>query len=75
MGWERWRALEERYSFGMLKTALQLTGAVPDAYLDLHAHMLLAAVNESALLVARGGDHTTAEAAVEEFLTRLLRHA
>jgi AcrR family transcriptional regulator len=73
MGWERWRALEERYSFGMLKTALRRTGTVPDAYLDLHAHMLLAAINESALLVARGGDHTTAKAAVEEFLTRLLR--
>ncbi|MEU6718192.1 TetR/AcrR family transcriptional regulator [Nonomuraea sp. NPDC046802] len=72
MGWERWRAMEERYSFGMLKGALELTGAVPPEFLDLHAHMLLAAVNESALLVARGGDHATAEAAVEEFLHRLL---
>jgi hypothetical protein len=59
IGW----ALEERYSFGMLNTALRLTGTVPDAYLDLHAHMLLAAINESALLVARSGDHATAEAA------------
>ncbi|PZG19163.1 TetR/AcrR family transcriptional regulator [Nonomuraea aridisoli] len=72
LGWERWRAMEERYSFGMLKAALQATGAIPAAFLDLHAHMLLAAVNESALLVARGGDHRTAEAAVEEFLRRLL---
>ncbi|MFB4281129.1 TetR/AcrR family transcriptional regulator [Nonomuraea sp. MTCD27] len=75
LGWERWRALEERHSFGMLKSALQATGAVPPEFLDLHAHMLLAAVNESALLVARGGDHATAEAAVEEFLRRLLTHS
>ncbi|MEV0825686.1 TetR/AcrR family transcriptional regulator [Nonomuraea rubra] len=73
LGWERWRTLEERYSFGMLKSALEATKAVPAAYVDLHAHMLLAAINESALLVARGGDHATAEAAVEEFLRRLLR--
>ncbi|WP_431923675.1 TetR/AcrR family transcriptional regulator [Nonomuraea jabiensis] len=73
MGWERWRAMEERYSFGMLKAALGATGAVPAEFLDLHAHMLLAAVNESALMVARGGDPTTAVAAVEEFLRRLLQ--
>jgi AcrR family transcriptional regulator len=74
MGWERWRAMEERYSFGMLKAALGATGAVPAGHLDLYAHMLLAAINESALLVARGGDHAAAEAAVEEFLRRLLHN-
>ncbi|NUO97540.1 MAG: TetR/AcrR family transcriptional regulator [Nonomuraea sp.] len=72
LGWERWRAMEERYSFGMLKAALQASGAVPAEFVDLHAHMLLAAVNESALLVARGGDTKVAEAAVEEFLRRVL---
>ncbi|WP_188190733.1 TetR/AcrR family transcriptional regulator [Nonomuraea sp. SYSU D8015] len=72
LGWERWRAMEERYSFGMLKSALKATGAVPPEFLDLHAHMLLAAVNESVLLVARGGDQPSAESAVEDFLRRLL---
>ncbi|GAA3580118.1 TetR/AcrR family transcriptional regulator [Nonomuraea rosea] len=73
LGWERWRAMEERYSFGMLKAALAATRAVPAEFLDLHAHMLLAAINESVLMVARGGDRRTAEAAVGEFLRRLLR--
>ncbi|MEV0348091.1 TetR/AcrR family transcriptional regulator [Nonomuraea sp. NPDC050680] len=73
LGWEKWRAMEERYSFGMLKAALRATDAIPAGFLDLHAHMLLAAINESALLVARGGDRETAEAAVEEFLRRVLR--
>ncbi|WP_113702972.1 TetR/AcrR family transcriptional regulator [Nonomuraea lactucae] len=73
IGWERWRAMEERYAFGMLKTALQATGAVPAEFADLHAHMLLAAINESALLVAREGRQEAAEAAVADFLRRLLR--
>ncbi|MEW9552009.1 TetR/AcrR family transcriptional regulator [Nonomuraea sp. NPDC050783] len=73
LGWERWRALEERHSFGMLKATLGRTGLVPERFVDLHAHMLLAAVNESALLVARGGDQRAALEAVEDFLRRLLR--
>lgn len=73
LGWERWRAMEERYAFGMIKAALRATGAVPEPFLDLHAHMLLGAINESALLVARGGGAEQAEAAVHDFLRRLLR--
>ncbi|MFI6793825.1 TetR/AcrR family transcriptional regulator [Nonomuraea sp. NPDC050383] len=75
LGWERWRAMEERYAFGMLKAALQATKAVPEEFADLHAHMLLAAINESALLVARDGDPEAAQAAetaVENFLHRVL---
>jgi AcrR family transcriptional regulator len=75
MGWEKWRAMEERYSFGGLKLTLEATRTVPAEYLDLHAHMLLAAINESALLVARGGDRAAAETAVEDFLRRVLRPA
>jgi AcrR family transcriptional regulator len=73
LGWEKWRAMEERYAFGGLKAVLRATGAVPEEFADLHAHMLLAAINECALLVSRGGDPEKAEAAVEEFLNRLLR--
>lgn len=73
LGWERWRALEERHAFGMLKAALRATNTVPDGHLDLHAHMLLAAINESALMVARGGAPETAEEAVRAYLERLLR--
>ncbi|MEV0203438.1 TetR/AcrR family transcriptional regulator [Nonomuraea sp. NPDC050691] len=72
LGWERWRAMEERHAFGMLKAALQASRAVPEEFTDLHAHMLLAAINESALLVARGGGPEAAEAALEDFLRRVL---
>jgi len=79
LGWDRWREIESRYGLGMLKVALQ---GVADAgrlradLVDLFAHMVLAAMNEIAQLVARADDAEPAirqgEAAVDELLTRLL---
>lgn len=72
LGWEKWREVEARHAFGMLKGALRATKAVQDDHLEVYAHMLLAAINEIALLVARTGRTEKAERAVEDFLTRLL---
>ncbi|MFC4052705.1 TetR family transcriptional regulator [Actinomadura syzygii] len=79
LGWQRWREIEERYGFGMVKTALRAVadqGALPADLVDPFAHMLLAALNETALTVARSTDRPattkTAESALTEFLTRLL---
>ena len=51
-------------------------GRIDAALVDPFAHMLLAAVNELALIVARADDTATAqrqaEVAVDELLTRLL---
>ena len=80
LGWRRWRDIEERYSLGMLKTVLQEAadaGRVPAGLVEPFAHIMLAAGNEMALVIALADDvpaaQSTAEAAVEEFLTRLLR--
>ncbi|NUR92249.1 MAG: TetR/AcrR family transcriptional regulator [Nonomuraea sp.] len=73
LGWERWRAMEERHAFGQLKLGVQAMGVFPDDQVDLQAHVLLAAINELALLAARSESTADAEAAVEEFLTRQLR--
>ncbi|MEU7895864.1 TetR/AcrR family transcriptional regulator [Nonomuraea sp. NPDC049152] len=75
LGWEKWREVEARHAFGMLKGALRATKAVQDDHLEVYAHMLLAAINEIALLVARTGKTEKAERAVEDFLTRLLAGA
>lgn len=82
LGWRRWRALEEEYGLGMLKNVLQEAaeaGRVPAGLVEPFAHILLAAGNEMALAIALADDvpaaQATAEAAVEEFLTRLLRPA
>jgi AcrR family transcriptional regulator len=79
LGWERWREIESRYGLGLLKVALQGvadSGRLRADLVDLFAHMVLAAMNEIALLVARADDADAAirdgEAAVDELLKRLL---
>jgi AcrR family transcriptional regulator len=79
LGWERWREIEEQNALGNLRIAMQAVaddGRIDAALVDPFAHMLLAAVNELALMVARADDTETAqrqaEVAVDELLTRLL---
>lgn len=79
VGWERWREIDGRHGFGLLKAALAAAaadGRVEPESVDVLAHMLLAALIEVALLIARSDDPRSArssgEAAVDELLGRLL---
>jgi AcrR family transcriptional regulator len=79
LGWDKWREVEEAHALGMVKAALAAvaeTGALAPELVDMFAHVLLASMNEIALLVARSDDPEAATrdatAAVEELLTRLL---
>ncbi|NUU20772.1 MAG: TetR/AcrR family transcriptional regulator [Streptomycetaceae bacterium] len=79
VGWHRWREIEERYGFGLLKGSLQMvarSGGLPPELVDPFAHMLLAAMNEIALVIANAPDGDEAirqgEHAVDELLNRLL---
>ena len=79
LGWERWRAIEEANALGVLKAAMQqaaVEGRIPANLADDFAHVLLATVNELALVIARSDDQATAQRnaqeAVDEVLTRLL---
>lgn len=79
LGWQRWRELEERYALGGTKAIMRQVadaGRLPSRYADPFAHMLMAAMNEMAMVVARADDPETAmrdgRAAVEELLDRLL---
>jgi len=78
VGWEKWREIDERYAFGLLKGALGAVaaqGRVRKELVDLLAHMLLAALAEVALFIARAKDAKaavrTAQAAVDELLDGL----
>jgi AcrR family transcriptional regulator len=78
IGWERWRAMDER-PLGMIKTVLQAVaddGKLRPELVDTFAHVVLASVNEVALLVALSDDKAAAMAqgadAVDELLRRLL---
>ncbi len=79
LGWQRWRQLEEQHSLGMVKIALQAisdSGRLPADLVTPFAHMLLAALNEIAIVIARSDDTDDAtregQAAVEALLERLL---
>ena len=77
VGWQRWREIDEQHGFGLLKRALQASGRVRQDLIDPFAHMLLAALAELALMVARSPDPAAAmpgaQAALDELLDRLLR--
>jgi AcrR family transcriptional regulator len=78
IGWERWRAMDER-PLSMIKAVIQTVaddGNLRPELVDTLAHVVLASVNEVALLVALSDDTATAMAqgadAVDELLRRLL---
>ena len=80
LGWEQWRAMDEGRTVGAMRDMLQAVsdaGRLPGELVGPFAHMILAALDEAALVVARAPDSRVAVAeerqAVEEFLARLLR--
>ena len=79
VGWSRWRELDEVHTLGGLRANLQALaaeGRLPEAQVDLLAHMVLASVNEAALMIARADDPKKAlragQAAVDTLLDRLV---
>jgi AcrR family transcriptional regulator len=79
LGWTRWRELDEQHTLGGLRANLRRlaeAGRLPDVDVDVLAHMLLAAVSEAALLIARAEDPAAArvagQAAVDALLDRLV---
>jgi AcrR family transcriptional regulator len=79
LGWERWRSMEEDHALGLIRAVLQVTaeeGKLRPELVGTLAHVLLASVNEVALLVARSQDQEAAMKAgadvIDELLQRLL---
>src|SRR6188472_10048 len=63
LGWEAWRAAAERYGLGLVRAGLIAAmdaGEMARAPVDPLAQLLLAAVEESILYIARAGDAETA---------------
>jgi len=80
LGWQRWREIDERYGFGLLKHGLEAVaeaGRMAVADVDVVAHVLLGALNEAAMLVARAESPTKARrqatAAVDRLIDGFLR--
>jgi AcrR family transcriptional regulator len=79
VGWELWRKIDEEHSFGIMKSGLSAAAKrnlLPRRHIDVVAHMLLATLNELALLIATAVDQRRAERdAIQAFdflLQRLL---
>jgi AcrR family transcriptional regulator len=80
LGWEQWRAMDEGRTAGAMRVMLQAvsdSGRLPQELVEPFSHMILAALDEAAMVVARAPDSRAAVAegrhAVEELLNRLLR--
>ena len=59
LGWERWREIGVRYGFGLVRETLQAAieaGQLEDQPVTPLAHLLLGAIDEAGLLVARADD-------------------
>ena len=79
LGWHAWRSMESRYALGLLKRALAAAaemGRFDGSRVEAYASMLLAVLNEMAMLIALADDRAaTAEAAndaVEQLISGLL---
>jgi AcrR family transcriptional regulator len=76
LGWEAWRDLAGRYGLGLVQFALQAAidadAIVPQPVVPL-AHVLIGALNESALYVARAEDPAAAREQCVAILDGILR--
>jgi len=82
LGWQRWREIDEEGPLGLIRDCLAYaagTGRIEHRHVDPFAHIVLAAANEVAMMVARADDPAGAlgagESAFAEFLDRLLGDA
>lgn len=67
LGWQGWRDIEAEHGIRLMKEALSecaAAGLIPEGPVEPLAHMLLAAVNEAALLVANASNRRKARAQV-----------
>jgi AcrR family transcriptional regulator len=79
LGWDKWREIDERHAFGLMKAALEPAAreaGLPASLIDAFAHMLLASLSEVALMIAEADDTIVAlengRRAVRELLARIL---
>ena len=75
LGWERWRAVGERYGLGLvtgLLSELMEAEAIPRQPVEALAHVLIGALDEAVLFIALAADPVRARADVATVLHRLV---
>jgi AcrR family transcriptional regulator len=69
LGWDLWHELDERYAFGTIKAVLTVaadTGRIEQASVDPLSHLLLGAIMQAGMVVARSEDPLTAKKSMTE---------
>jgi AcrR family transcriptional regulator len=75
LGWDRWREIGARYGLGLIEATLRAAidaGAIATQPVRPLAHVLMGALDEAAMLVARAEDPEQARAEVGRTLDTLL---
>lgn len=75
LGWEKWREIGQRYGLGLIQASLQAAmeaGQLAPQPIKPLAHLLLGALDEAAMLVARSDDVDATRQQVGEALQRYL---
>lgn len=75
LGWEAWREIGSRYGLGLLKAVLQAAmdaGVIDRRPVEPLAHMLLGAIDEAAMVLARAEDPERARTEVGATVARVL---
>ncbi len=75
LGWDRWREIGERYGLGLIEGALTgaiAAGEIQPLPVSTLAHMLLGAIDELALVIARASDRAAAQAEAQATFAWLL---
>ena len=75
LGWDVWRAADADYALGLLEQALQRAidaGRIMPQPARALAHVLLGALDEAAMVIARADDPKAARAEMGQTVRRLL---
>ena len=75
LGWPKWRAMDSRYGFGLIKQALSRAmhaGLLHHYDADVLAHVLLGAITEAAMVVARSTNSAKTRKEAETVLASLI---
>ena len=75
LGWDTWREIDSIHGLGVIRVGLEKAmelRVIDRQPVDPLAHMILAALNEGAMVIARAADPQTARRDVEAGVVRLL---
>ncbi len=75
LGWPKWREMDARYGLGLVKRALSAAtkGGLLHRYdIDVMAHVLLGALTEAAMLVARSPNPSKSRRAAEQAIGSII---